>query len=221
MGRGHHDEGGEQTEDRDAHGHDGRAVIPDEGGDFVAVAAVIEPADPGRIGDDDRGHHRREHAEEDQYQGDDFPCMPGEEPSADYPCKDEGPLACGEWDTYTYEVPRFDRVWWILAANPFVILADATPTTFDSNGCPVDLFGQIKAGVRGAQQVPETETTYDECSPPVSEQGKTPEEIIEESAPSWFVGLGLQVLLAAGLLWWAWARTRTPARTLPPGTRIA
>ncbi|MBD8023690.1 ABC transporter permease [Microbacterium gallinarum] len=156
-----------------------------------------------------------------QYQGDDFPCMPGEEPSADYPCKDEGQLACGEWETYTYEVPRFDRVWWILAANPFVILADATPTTFDRGGYPVDLFGQIKTGVRGAQQAPEAETTYDECSPPANEETKTPEEIVDETAPSWFVGLGLQVLLAAGLLWWAWARTRTPARTLPPGTRIA
>ena len=37
----------------------------------------------------------------------------------------------------------------------------------------------------------------------------------------WFVGLALQLLLAAGLLWWAWSRTNTPARRLPPGTRIA
>ncbi|WP_214466089.1 ABC transporter permease [Microbacterium flavescens] len=155
------------------------------------------------------------------YQGDDFPCMPGEEPSESYPCNDEKPLECGEWETYVNEVPRFDRVWWILAANPFVILADATPTTFDRSGYPVDLFGQIKAGVRMAQETPEAETSYDECSPPTVEENRTPEDIIGETTPSWFVGLGLQVLLAAGLLWWAWARTRTPARTLPPGTRIA
>ena len=41
------------------------------------------------------------------------------------------------------------------------------------------------------------------------------------TTPSWFVGLFLQLVLTAGLLWWGWARTRTPARRLPPGTRIA
>jgi Cu-processing system permease protein len=155
------------------------------------------------------------------YDGETFPCMPGEEPSDDYPCDDDMTPECGEWTTYTNEVARFDRVWWILAANPFVILADATPTTYDSNGYPVDLFGQIKTGVRMAQQAPEAEVTQDQCSPMFVESQRTPEEMAEQTAPSWFVGLALQILLAAGLLWWAWARTRTPARTLPPGTRIA
>ena len=155
------------------------------------------------------------------YQDGTFPCLPGEEPTDDYPCNDQSPPECGEWTTHTNEVPRFDRVWWILAANPFVILADATPTTYNREGYPVDLFGQIKTGVRMAQQAPEAETTYDECSPPAPDQNRTPEELVAESAPSWFIGLALQVLLAGGLLWWAWARTRTPARTLPPGTRIA
>ncbi|MDY0910440.1 ABC transporter permease [Microbacterium sp. CFBP9034] len=151
-----------------------------------------------------------------------FPCMQGEEPTEDYPCDDDPSPECGEWETSTYEVPRFDRVWWILAANPFVILADATPTQFDSNGYPVDLFGQIKSGVRMAQVPPEAETTYDDCSPtPQDQYPPTAEEIIATTTPSWFVGIALQLLLAAGLLWWAWARTNTPARRLPPGTRIA
>ena len=47
------------------------------------------------------------------------------------------------------------------------------------------------------------------------------EQTVAETVPSWFVGLGVQVALAALLLWWAWARTRTPSRALPPGTRIA
>lgn len=150
-----------------------------------------------------------------------FPCMPGETPSDDYPCVEDPTPECGEWETYTNEVMRFDRVWWILAANPFVILADATPTKFDSGGYPVDLFGQIKLGVRAAQQAPAAETTWDECSPSSAEEPPTPEEVIAQSTPSWFVGLGLQILLAAGLLWWAWSRTNTPAHRLPPGTRIA
>ncbi|MBN9224390.1 MAG: ABC transporter [Microbacterium sp. SCN 70-27] len=149
-------------------------------------------------------------------------------------CKDGGhdcygdtdQMVCGEWDSYTYRVPRPDRVWWLLSSNPFVILADATPTSFDRHGNPDDLFGWIKTAVRGAQSAPELQSTWDECDPQYLDgaeyrSGPTPEEIIATTVPSWFVGLGVQVLLAALLLWWAWTRTRTPARTLPPGTRIA
>jgi len=154
------------------------------------------------------------------YSGDTYPCMPGDKPSDENPC-DDVELECGEWTTSTHEVPRFDHVWWLLAANPFVILADATPTQFDSGGYPRDLFGQIKFGVRGAQQPPDLEPSYDDCSPMRQDQQPTPREIIDQSTPSWFVGMTLQLLLAAGLLWWAWARTRTPAGRLPSGTRIA
>lgn len=163
--------------------------------------------------------HNR-HYNYDEYQGDTYPCMPGEEPTGDYPC-DDVEITCGEWETYTYEVPRFDRVWWLLAANPFVILADATPTTFDRNGYPVDLFGQIKTGARMAQQPPELEQRWDECARMPPEEQQTPEELMAQTAPSWFVGMGLQALLAAGLLWWALVRTRTPVGRLPKGTRIA
>ena len=156
------------------------------------------------------------------YEDGTFPCMPGEESSDDYPCDEDPTPECGEWTSYTHEVPRFDRVWWILAANPFVILADATPSQFDRYGNPVDLFGQIKTGVRWAQQPPEAETFYDECTQtPLEQNPPTAEETVAQSTPSWFVGLALQILLAGGLLWWAYARTSTPARRLPPGTRIA
>ena len=157
----------------------------------------------------------------DNYSGESFPCMPGEEPSDDYPCDEDAEVRCGEWQTSTYEVPRFDRVWWLLAANPFVILADATPTQFDDNGNPNDLFGQIKFGVRAAQQPPELEQRWDDCAPDQQSDRPTPEEVIDQTTPIWFVGMALQLLLAAGLMWWAWARTRTPAGRLPSGTRIA
>lgn len=135
-------------------------------------------------------------------------------------------MICEDWQTSTYRVPRFDRVWWMLAANPFVILADATPTGYDSRGNPDDVFGWLKYSVRGAQLTPPLESVYDECDPDyLYGNGSTdyprPQQVIAETVPSWFVGIGVQVLLAGLLLWWAWARTRTPARTLPPGTRIA
>ncbi|WP_194420271.1 ABC transporter permease [Microbacterium abyssi] len=132
-----------------------------------------------------------------------------------------GNVDCERWETYTYEVPRFDRVWWLLSANPFVVLADATPTVYDAQGWPVDVFGQIKYGVRGAQ-LPPQDYRWDECDPSASQsQQQTPREVIDSTVPSWFVGLGIQIVIAGGLFAGAWARTSTPARMLPPGTRIA
>lgn len=132
----------------------------------------------------------------------------------------------------TGDVPRYDHVWWLLAANPFVVLADATPTTYNREGYPIDLFGQIKYGVRSAQHAPELvqQDWIDPCDGEPPREGEyygsdadreTSRELIERSVPSWFVGLGVQVLLAAGLMLWGGARTTTPARRTPPGSRIA
>lgn len=135
------------------------------------------------------------------------------------PYDSAGNVDCDSWETTTsYEVPRFDLVWWALAANPFVVLADATPTELSDDGYPVDLFGQIKFGVRSAQLSP-LEQRWDECDP--SGGYRTPQEVFDSTVPSWFVGLGVQIVIVGGLFAGAWARTRTPARRLPPGTRIA
>ncbi|WP_309127732.1 ABC transporter permease [Microbacterium sp.] len=133
-----------------------------------------------------------------------------------------GEPVCDRWDEFEQQTPRFDLVWGVLAANPFVVLADATPVEF-RDGYPQDLFGQIKTGVRAAQHPPVPER-WDPCDRGFEygpAEGRTPEDLVESSAPSWFVGLGVQVLIAGGLFAAAWARTRTPARRLPPGTRIA
>jgi len=131
----------------------------------------------------------------------------------------EPEFVCGPWTTSRYEAVRTDTVWWILASNPFVVLADATPSRFE-NGYPIDLFGNIKVFVRGAQVAPEAVQEYDGCNE--SEMSfPTSEEMIEGTTPSWFVGLGVQLLLAGLLVWGAWARTRTPSQRMPPGTRIA
>lgn len=150
-----------------------------------------------------------------------WPCAPGEDPGLTGCVEDVATAQCSEWRTSTYEVPRTDHVWWILAANPFVILADATPTTYSESGTPEDLFGGIAWGVRAAQIAPETEQRADYCITASQDHTPTQQEQIEGTAPSWFVGLAVHVLLAAGLLAWGWRRTRTPARALPPGTRIA
>jgi Cu-processing system permease protein len=127
---------------------------------------------------------------------------------------------CTEWMSTTQETPRFDRVWWLLAANPFVIIADATPTVYDENGYPTDLFGQIASGVRLAQIAPEAEVWNDGCQN-MPQPYPTTREQTAGLLPSWFVGLAVQFVVAGLLLWGGWGRTRTPARSLPPGTRVA
>lgn len=137
------------------------------------------------------------------------------------PYDSQGEVVCDRWETHTSETPRFDRVWWTLAANPFVVLADATPTVYDDGGWPVDMFGQIKYGLRSAQ-LPPRDYRWDDCNPNIlDDQQPSPREVIDSTVPSWFVGLGIQIVIAGGLFAGAWARTRTPARMLPPGTRIA
>ena len=127
----------------------------------------------------------------------------------------------------TYQQPRFDYVWGILAINPYVVLADASPGSFDENGNPRDVFTAIKSGARGAQIAPAAEQVNDECAYYSDPSGrepfeyKTSEEIVDETVPSWFVGLTAHLVLGGGLLAWAWARTNTPARTLTKGSRIA
>ncbi len=122
----------------------------------------------------------------------------------------------------SYTVPRFDTVWWILAANPYVLLADAAPTHFDRYGNPDDLFGSIKLGIRQAQLPPTITQGWSDCDM-ASPQGTqpSPREVIESTVPSWAVGLALHVALGAALLVGATVRTRAPARRLAAGSRIA
>jgi ABC-2 type transport system permease protein len=129
---------------------------------------------------------------------------------------------CTVEETYEYHTPRFDYVWWLLAANPYVVIADAAPTAYDDNDYPVDVFGVIKSGVRGAQQTPDLNPVWDNCDADhLYGEGPSARDIIENSTPSWFVGLAIHLVLGGALLAGAISATRTPARRLSPGNRIA
>lgn len=124
----------------------------------------------------------------------------------------------------TTTVPRYDYWWAILVANPYVVLADAVPATFDKSGFPEDLFGSIKVGVRSVQVAPDLEQVNDQCamgSGSEFEMRETPEQTVQRTTPGWFVGLAIHLLLAAAALVGAWAKTNTPARRLAKGSRIA
>lgn len=137
-------------------------------------------------------------------------------------------IVCSTAQTSTYDVPRFDYYWWILAANPYVVVADAAPGSFDTSGYPTDLFGQIAVAVRSAQAPPELFTEYNDCDVAAQghedrglDNGPTAQETYDAAVPSWFIGLFIHLLLGVGALTWAWRRTRTPATHLPAGSRIA
>ena len=139
--------------------------------------------------------------------------------------EDGEPIDCSQTDTYTTTIPRFDRFWGVLVANPYVLLADAVPTQLGTSGYPEDLFGQIKLAVRTAQLEPDLNQVFNSCE--VAETGvdpnagPLPQEVIDTTVPGWFVGLLAHLILAAAALIGAWARTRTPIGRLSKGSRIA
>lgn len=133
---------------------------------------------------------------------------------------------CDGLESYPTTVPRFDLVWGLLAPNPFIVLSDAVPTTYDKNDQPTDLFGEFKLGERQAQISPLIDSSpaaacQDSLQANSGNYGYDARKIIDHTTPSWAVGLGIQLLLGLAALFGAWARTRTPAKTLARGSRVA
>ncbi len=129
---------------------------------------------------------------------------------------------CDAPDVETYNQPRWDHVWWLLAANPYVALADATPTQWTKDGGAVDAFGGIKYAVRAVQIAPETHPYYSDCHPGRNtDDSATPEQVVAKTVPSWSAGLAIEVLLGAVFLLFGGRALRTPTKRLPRGSRIA
>jgi ABC-2 type transport system permease protein len=130
-------------------------------------------------------------------------------------------LDCGPAQVSHYPVPRFDRVWGVLVANPYVVLADAVPTQYNKDGQPTDLFGYLKFSERSAQVAPNLHPVYNECKASQDDSSPQYRKTIDSTTPGWAVGMGIQLVLSAAALWGAYRRTRTPAARLPKGSRIA
>jgi hypothetical protein len=113
-------------------------------------------------------------------------------------------------------VMRTERVAWLLAMNPYVVVADAIPYPDRSQerGYPsAGAIENISQGARYAMAGPEGTMP---CA-----NGEVKPRYLAQSTPLWPVGLGLQLLVAALLMWLGWRALRTPARKLARGTRIA
>lgn len=121
-----------------------------------------------------------------------------------------------------YDVPAYDHLWGLLAANPYVVLADAVPGRFDGQGYPKDAFAALKVAERSVQ-LPTVKTQYSSDCNPGRNTGPSPspQQTLARTVPTWFVGLAIHLVLALIALSAAVRAVRTPARRLSRGTRIA
>lgn len=122
--------------------------------------------------------------------------------------------------TATREDVRPEKVWWLLAPNPFVILADAAPqkqrafeVTFDGTGendeASVDPLGAIAGAVRDAR---DSNSGLDSAL----FDGEN-----RDQSPVWPWGLAFNAALGAGAVAITIRRLRTPSRKLAKGVRVA
>ena len=113
-------------------------------------------------------------------------------------------------------VMRSERVAWLLAMNPYVVVADAIPYKDRSQERSFSSVGAIEGISQGARSaLAGPEGTYP-CA-----NGEVKPRYLAQSTPMWPLGLGLQLLVAALLMWLGWRSLRTPAHRLARGTRIA
>jgi ABC-type transport system involved in multi-copper enzyme maturation permease subunit len=119
---------------------------------------------------------------------------------------------------YTYWESRPERVWWLLAPNPFVIVADAAPRVppritrsgdmvYIENYDPLSSISNEVRRIRSPQQI----YWY----------GSFAEPQPRDEEPVWPYGLAFSVLLGAGSLVITTSRLRTPTDKLPRGVRVA
>lgn len=141
---------------------------------------------------------------------------------------------CGpDGTTYTAQRVRTDRTWFLLAPNPFVVLADAAPRLPEPKpaGNPDDVgftardldpLGQLGGTVRDLRLTP-TEQGRASGSASLSEPEGPPgaAAAAPTSRPVWPTGLAVNVVLAVGALLLTTRRLRTPTRKLPKGQRVA
>lgn len=120
-------------------------------------------------------------------------------------------------------VPDPRRTGWMLAPNPFVVLADATPWSPVPQSEPymgqIGALNLISGGVRWTQRDPLQSVECLNGELRGIDQAGEPNR--EGTWPVWPLGLAMQGALTAGLLWWGHRRLDTPAGKLAAGTRVA
>ncbi|MDM7854683.1 ABC transporter permease [Cellulomonas alba] len=125
------------------------------------------------------------------------------------------PTTC-ELTTQQRSVAHTERTWWLLALNPFVVMADGagTSSSLDQAEARNDPLGVLREGVRLARTG--ASATIDECW---GVDGGRVEPTAD--APIWPWGLGVNLLLGAAGFVVAVRRLSLPQGKLARGTRVA
>lgn len=148
---------------------------------------------------------------------------PGFDPERDYDTVEWGPVRCtGPMQSVQSLDTR--SVYWLLAANPFVVVADAMPQPakppYDPDDpetwVPDGVMTAVSTGVRYLQRPSEMNV---ECAN--GELVDQSEADAAEATPVWPLGLGIQLAVAGALFAWGRHRLAAPAGRLPRGTRVA
>lgn len=129
----------------------------------------------------------------------------------------------------TYEQLHTERVWWLLAINPFVIVADAAPSNDDSatnaDYGQQTMLGTIKYAVRSARLGPSgfENQCWDYATGETVEHPEDRErrDELSQLPAVWPWGLAFHAALAAGGVWLAVRRLTIPHGKLADATRVA
>jgi ABC-type transport system involved in multi-copper enzyme maturation permease subunit len=121
-------------------------------------------------------------------------------------------------ETFQSRRSRPDRVWWLLAPNPFVIVADAAPKLPKETAAERARREALEARGVHASNLRDSDPLGG-LGGAVRDAHKGPNE--SDGSPVWPWGLGFDVLVGAGALWLTARRLTTPTRTLPVGQRVA
>jgi len=148
---------------------------------------------------------------------------PEQEAAWDWESEVEPSFQC-EWRTETWPLPHTERTWWLLAVNPFVVIADAMPedappASGDEWGAPSGILSAVRLGVREARMGPQLET--DQCWTYAAGNSYPGAPRDPDRTPVWPWGMGALALLGVAGLVTAVRRLSIPVRKLPRGTRVA
>ena len=129
-----------------------------------------------------------------------------------------------EWQTQETQVWHSERTWWLLAPNPFVVVADAQPLGDpETLGEDENMLAVLQYGVRYARTG--DSGPQDWCTGVYMGEGARPESPVEPVEVTdqlvWPWGLGFDLLLGATGVIVAVNRLRVPTARLAQGTRVA
>lgn len=121
--------------------------------------------------------------------------------------------------TQEQSLTRTDRTWWLLAASPYVVVADASPKPLgDGTSDPLGGIRDAVREIRLGPAAPLQQCSFGDAAEKAEQRRAAQREGL---GATWPYGLAADVALGGLFVVVAVRRLRTPTRRLPTGTRVA